>query len=52
MAISKSEGLNDGIDGILGMGPNIRSGPSFIKQMIDDGMIEKMVAAFSLGTVR
>jgi len=31
MAITQSEGLNEGIDGILGMGPNYRAGPSYIK---------------------
>lgn len=33
MAISSQTGLNNGIDGILGMGPNPEAGPSYILAM-------------------
>jgi hypothetical protein len=30
MAISEEKGLNEGIDGILGLGPNHENGPSYL----------------------
>ena len=39
MAITEQKGLNKGIDGILGMGPNPDQGPSFILAMADARVI-------------
>ena len=49
MAISKETGLNDGIQGILGLGPNKNNGPSYVWSLKDSGIISKATLSFSLG---
>jgi hypothetical protein len=49
MAISKEIGLNEGIQGILGLGPNRNNGPSFVWALQENGLITEAVLSFSLG---
>jgi hypothetical protein len=49
MAISRAVGLNAGIDGILGLGPNYSNGPSFLMAMYEDEVIDEAIISFSLG---
>jgi hypothetical protein len=41
--------LNEGIDGILGMGPHPDNGPSFIHELKAENKISQTIASFSLG---
>ena len=49
MAISEEKGLNEGIDGILGLGPNHQNGPSLLLAMRYQDKINKTIVSFSLG---
>ena len=49
MAISSEQGLNEGIDGILGLGPNIENGPSYLQALKYYNKINKTIVSFSLG---
>ena len=49
MAIKSAIGLNPGIDGILGLGPNFNSGPSFLMAMVEEEAIDEAIVSFSLG---
>ena len=49
MAIEKQYGLNDGIDGILGLGPNHENGPSFLLALFYYNKINSTIVSFSLG---
>lgn len=49
MAISAEKGLNEGIDGILGLGPNYINGPSFLLALHYNDKIEHEIISFSLG---
>jgi hypothetical protein len=49
MAINKAVGLNAGIDGILGLGPNYNNGPSYLMAMYEEEVIDEAIVSFSLG---
>ena len=49
MAIQSATGLNPGIDGILGLGPNFNNGPSFLMAMVEESAIDEAIVSFSLG---
>ena len=49
MAISQQTGLNGQISGILGLGANLKDGPSFVESLTKSGLIEKAILSFSLG---
>jgi hypothetical protein len=49
MAISSQTGLNAGLDGILGLGPNREQGPSFVWSLQESGVIPKAEVSFNLG---
>ena len=49
MAITEEFGFNEGIDGILGIGPNLDNGPSFLQAMKYHNRINKTIVSFSLG---
>jgi hypothetical protein len=49
MAIKKEQGLNEGIDGILGLGPNHENGPSYLLALKYKNKINKAIVSFSLG---
>ena len=49
MAIEKQQGLNEGIDGILGLGPNHENGPSFLLALFYYNKINSTIVSFSLG---
>lgn len=49
MAINKAVGLNIGIDGILGLGPNYNNGPSYLMALYDEEVIDEAIVSFSLG---
>ena len=41
--------MNSNIDGILGLGANIKNGPSFVNSMQQAGIIDDAILSFSLG---
>jgi hypothetical protein len=49
MAIKSEHGLNEGIDGILGLGPNHENGPSFLLALKYKDKIKRAMVSFSLG---
>ena len=49
MAINNAVGLNSGIDGILGLGPNYNIGPSYLMAMYEEEVIDDAIISFSLG---
>ena len=49
MAISEQLGLNPGIDGILGLGPNYTDGPSYVMGLKNSSLIDEAIISFSLG---
>lgn len=49
MAIKTAVGLNAGIDGILGLGPNYSNGPSYLMAMYEEEVIDEAIVSFSLG---
>lgn len=49
IAIRNMSGLNEGIQGILGMGPSKESAPSFIESLQMHQRIENGLTSFSLG---
>lgn len=49
MAITRASGLNPGIDGILGLGPNYNNGPSYLMAMYEEEVIDEAIVSFSLG---
>jgi hypothetical protein len=49
MAITRAVGLNAGIDGILGLGPNYNNGPSYLMAMYEEEVIDEAIVSFSLG---
>jgi hypothetical protein len=49
MAIDRAVGLNPGIDGILGLGPNHNNGPSYLMAMYEEEVIDEAIISFSLG---
>ena len=49
IAITEVKGLNDGLEGILGLGPVKNSVPSLINTMMSSQIINKAIASFSLG---
>jgi hypothetical protein len=49
MAIDNAVGLNSGIDGILGLGPNYNIGPSYLMAMYEEEVIDDAIISFSLG---
>jgi len=49
MAIESETGLNEGIDGILGLGPNAENGPNYLFALKYYDKIKDTVISFSLG---
>ena len=49
MAIASEVGLNEGIDGILGLGPNPYNGPSYLWALKYNEKINNTIVSFSLG---
>lgn len=49
MAAAYQTGLTGKIDGILGLGANSNSGPSYVLAMHDKGIIKDAIISFSLG---
>jgi len=49
MAITEEHGLNAGIDGILGLGPSLDNGPSYMHNAYQEGLIDRALLSFSLG---
>ena len=49
MAIESETGLNEGIDGILGLGPNAENGPNYLLALKYYDKIKDTVISFSLG---
>lgn len=49
MAITKAVGLNAGIDGILGLGPNFNNGPSYLMALYEEEVVDEAIVSFSLG---
>jgi len=49
MAITEETGLNNGIDGILGLGPSVENGPSYMQHAYSEGLIDNPLLSFSLG---
>lgn len=52
IAIKNMSGLNEGIQGILGMGPSKESAPSFIESLQMHQRISNGLTSFSLGNNR
>lgn len=52
IAIKNMSGLNEGIQGILGMGPSKESAPSFIESLQAHERIVNGLTSFSLGNNR
>ncbi len=49
IAITEVNGLNDGLQGILGMGPLKGYAPSFIESLMTSEIITRAITSFSLG---
>ena len=50
IAITRAEGLNAGIQGILGLGPFNSKSPSLFQELCVQGMVTQPIISFSLGS--
>ena len=51
MAISSQKHLNDGINGILGLGADLKAAPSLFDNLKKSGIIKEAMFSFSLGSI-
>ena len=51
MAISRQLHLNAGIDGILGLGADLKAAPSLFDNLKKSGIIKEAMFSFSLGNI-